>query len=186
MRRLRTKSLPVPRGSTASSTPSAPIAPFTTSWTVPSPPTTTSSSAPSAIARRASSDRSPGAREISASPSRPTAAAARAISGQRRPVDPLADAGLTRKTVLMLLVGGDGRERDARHAVDGGAQLLVGDALELALDDDVADRQQAAGLHAAQRADGEQRRRFHLDREHTALRPALVLALVGVVADVAG
>ena len=78
---------------------------------------------------------------------RPAAAAARAISGQRRPVDPLADAGLTRKTVLML--GGDGRERDARHAVDGRTELLVGDALELALDHDVADGQQAARLDAA-------------------------------------
>ena len=45
--------------------------------------------------------------------------------------------------------------------------------------------EQAARLDAAQRADGEQCRRFHLDREHAALRPALVLPLVRVVEDVA-
>jgi hypothetical protein len=80
---LRTKSFPVPRGSTASSTPSAPTAPFTTSCTVPSPPTMTSSVAPSAIAFRVSSVSSPGRCERSASPLMPAAAARRAISGQR-------------------------------------------------------------------------------------------------------
>ena len=42
-----------------------------------------------------------------------------------------------------------------------------------------------AGLDAADRADREERRRLHLDREHAALRPALVLALVRVVEEVA-
>ena len=59
------------------------------------------------------------------------------------------------------------------------------DARELALDDDVADGQQAAGLDAAERADREERRRLHLDGEHAALRPALVLPLVRVVEEVA-
>jgi hypothetical protein len=39
-------------------------------------------------------------REKSASPVSPAAAARRAISGQRLPVEPFADAGLMRKTVL--------------------------------------------------------------------------------------
>jgi hypothetical protein len=58
--RLRTKSFPVPRGRTASST-SAPrpdaSSPLTTSWTEPSPPTTTMTSAPSPAAWAASSPR---------------------------------------------------------------------------------------------------------------------------------
>ena len=44
----------------------------------------------------------------------------------------------------------NGREPDARHAVDGGAQLIVADARELTLDDDVAHGEQAAGVHAPQ------------------------------------
>jgi hypothetical protein len=74
--------------------------PLTTSCIDPSPPTTTSSSAPSSAARRASSVSSPAVREKSASPVSPAAAARRAISGQRLPVEPFADAGLMRKTVL--------------------------------------------------------------------------------------
>jgi hypothetical protein len=89
----------------------------------------------------------------------PAVAATRWISGQRRPVDPFADAGLTRNRVL----SGDWRERDSGHPVDRRAQLLVGDPLELALDDDVAHRQQAAGGEAAQRAEGEEHRGLHLD-----------------------
>jgi len=96
----RAKSQPVPRGITAISMPARPPIPFTTSFTDPSPPTTTSNSAPSSAARRANSVSSPAAREKSASPSRPAAAARRAISGQRLPVEPFADAGLMRKTVL--------------------------------------------------------------------------------------
>ncbi len=49
------------------------------------------------------------ARRRARRPRRPSAAARRASSGQRRPVAPLADAGLTRKTVrsaLMLVVRG--------------------------------------------------------------------------------
>src|SRR6266571_5327213 len=46
---VRTKSQPVPRGITASST-SRPAIPFTTSFTEPSPPTTTSSTAPPSTA----------------------------------------------------------------------------------------------------------------------------------------
>ena len=44
------------------------------------------------------------------------------------------------------MVGGNGRERDARHPVDRRAELVVGDPRELALDDDVADREEAAIL----------------------------------------
>ena len=43
-------------------------------------------------------------------------------------------------------------ERDPGHPVDRGAQLLVGDAHELALDDDVADGEQAAAVHPAEGA----------------------------------
>ena len=122
--------------------------PFTTSFTEPSPPTTTRRRAPSRTASAASSPSRPGASEMSASPSSPRAAARCAISGQRFPVEPAAEAGLTRKTVrpgLMAVVARRGGvERDPRHPVDRGAELLVGDPDELALDDDVADREQAA------------------------------------------
>src|SRR4051812_38339109 len=182
IRRLRTKSLPVPRGRTASSTsPARPDAssPLTTSCTEPSPPTTTTTRAPSVAAWAASSARWPGAFEISASPARPAAAARRAISGQRRPVDPFAEAGLTRKANgVRSVLGRRRRECDLRHAVDRGAELLVGDAGEHALDDDVADGEEAARVRSADRADREQRRGLHLDREDAALRPALVLPLV--------
>ncbi len=40
-------------------------------------------------------------------------------------------------------------------------------------------------MDPAERAEREERRRFHLDREDSALRPALVLTLVGVVEEVA-
>src|SRR5581483_4820849 len=158
--------------------------PFTTSFSVPSPPTATTRAAPPATALRASSVSWPGRSENSVSPASPSCSARWASCGQRRPVRPLSDAGLTRKTVLMV-VDGD-VERDPRHAVDGRPQLLVGDARELALDDDVADGQQAGRLDAADRRHREERRRLHLDGEHAARRPALVLALVGVVEEVAG
>jgi hypothetical protein len=41
-------------------------------------------------------------------------------------------------------------------------------------------------MHPAQRGQREQRGRFHFDREESALRPTLVLALVRVVEEVAG
>src|SRR4051794_17735727 len=181
---VRAKSRPVPRGTTASSGPTTPATPFTTSLTVPSPPTTTSSSY-SCAACAASWVISPAAEETSTSPFRPSCAARCASSGQRRPVEPPADAGLTRKTVRALMTGGRGRERDPRHPVDPGLQLAVGDPREDALDGDVRHGERAARLRAAQRCDGEERRRLHLDREHAARRPALVLALVRVVEEVA-
>src|SRR5688500_14916175 len=162
---------------TAISTPSRPATPFATSLTDPSPPTTTSSVAPPRAASRARTPRWPGRSEKSVSPSSPLVTARRASSGQRRPVAPLSDAGLTRKTVS-LMSGGRGGERDTRHPVDRRPQVVVRDPLELALDDDVAHRQQTAGLDAPQRADREERRGLHLDCEHAALRPALVLPLV--------
>src|SRR5580704_7642342 len=134
---------------------SEPAAPLTTSLRVPSPPTTTSSP-PSAAAAAASSISWPGRSERIGSPPRPSARARASSSGQRRPVVPLPLAGLTRKTALRLIATaggsplgergslGDGDvERERRHPVDGGPQLLVGDAREDALDDDVAHRQQA-------------------------------------------
>src|ERR687886_2508809 len=178
---VRTKSQPVPRGSTAISTPSRPASPFATSFTEPSPPTTTRSDAPSSAAARASSVRWPGRSEKTASPVSPAVAAMRWISGQRRPVDPFADAGLTRNLVLSGYCG----QCDPGHAVDRGPKLLVGDALELALDDDVAHGEEAAGGEAAERAEGEEHGGLHLDGEDAAARPALVLALVRVVEEVA-
>src|SRR3954470_13250915 len=179
---VRPKSMPGPSGIVARST-SLPATPFTTSFSVPSPPAATTRSAPPSTACRASSIRCPGPSEKSVSPVRPRRAARCASSGQRLPVRPLSDAGLTRKTVL--LVGDSDVEGDLRHAVDGAPQVVVGDALELALDDDVADGQEATRLDAADRPDREERPRLHLDGEHTALRPALVLPLVGVVEEVA-
>src|SRR5205807_7259666 len=139
----------------------------------PSPPTATTSSAPPATASRASSRRCPTASEKTASPVSPAAAARRASSGQRRPVAPPSDAGLTRKTVASVIVG-DRRERELGHLVDRLAHVLVGDPHELALDDHVAHDQQAAGLQLAERAQREQHRRLHLDGEDAAVRPALV------------
>src|SRR5687767_12120888 len=189
MSNVRTKSQPVPRGMTASSTDPAPTTPFTTSLTEPSPPTITSRDAPSRTAPAASSPSCPGPSEISASPSSPRAAARCAISGQRFPVEPPAEAGLTRKTVrpalVLVVTRRCGVERDPRHSLDRRAKLVVRDADELALDDDVADGQQAPAVDAAQRGEREERRRLHLDREHATLRPALVLPLVGVVEEVA-
>src|SRR5262249_9365694 len=185
--KVREKSQPVPRGTTASSTPLASVSPLTTSFTEPSPPTTTRKVAPPATASRASSARCPGRSERSASPESPSDVARWAISGQRRPVDPPAEAGLTRKTVgsLMAVAGRGGVERDPRHAVDGRAEVLVGDPYELALDHDVAHGQEAPGLHSPQRSDREQHRGLHLDREDPAPRPAAVLAVIRVVEEVA-
>src|SRR5579884_1221326 len=196
MRCVRTKSMPVPIGIVASSAPApARTSPFTTSFRVPSPPTATTRPAPSRAARSASSIRCPGRSEKRVSPSSPRCEARFASAGQRLPVTPLSDAGLTRKTVspplMVVLVRRDRGERDARHPVDGGAELLVADAREDALDDDVGHGQQAACLDArdaadaADRGDGEERGGLHLDREHAAARPALVLALARVVEDVA-
>src|SRR3954454_25328874 len=148
---VRPKSIPVPSGIVARSTSRSAI-PFTTSFSVPSPPTATTSDAPASAACRPSSVRWPGRSEKNVSPVRPRRAARCASSGHRLPVRPLSDAGLTRKTVL--LVGDSDVEGDLRHAVDRRAQLVVGDALEPALYDDVADGQQAPRLHAADRTAG--------------------------------
>src|SRR3954451_3256631 len=174
--------MPVPSGIVARST-SRPAIPFTTSFSVPSPPTATTSVAPPSTAPRASSIRWPARSEKSVPPVRPRRAARCASSGQRLPVAPLSDAGLTRKTVL--LVGDSDVEGDLRHAVDRRAQLVVGDALELALDDDVADGQEATRLDAADRPDREERRRLHLDGEHAALPSELVLPVFGVGGEAA-
>src|SRR5512133_2889299 len=153
MPKVRMKSPPVPRCTTASSTPSPPAMPLTTSFTVPSPPTATTSRAPPVAASRARSARCSGRSERNASPVRPRSAARRAISGQRFPVVPPSEAGLTRKAVL--LIGGDRGQGDAGHAVDRRLEILVGDSSELAADDDVADGQQATRLDLAQGADRE-------------------------------
>ena len=94
---------------------------------------------------------------------------------------------MTRKTVARPLsaVVVTVTERELGHLVDGRPHVLVGDAHELALDDDVADHEQAARLDLLQRAEREQHRRLHLDGEDAAVRPALVLPVVGVVEDVA-
>jgi len=100
--KVRTKSVPVPRGMTASSTSlPAPTCrrPFTASLTVPSPPTTTIFVAPIPAARSATFAIPPGPSLKSVSPSSPAAAARWAISGQTLRVEPFAEAGLTRKTV---------------------------------------------------------------------------------------
>src|SRR5512133_4368173 len=161
MRYVLTKSQPVPRGITATSTSSRPAIPFTTSLTVPSPPTITSRRAPASAASLASSPSCPGRSESRASPRSPREAALCASSGQRRPVAPFSDAGLTRKTTSLM--GRDGRQRDPSHPVDRCAQVVVGDPRELLADDDVAHGEQAAGLDPTQRADREQHRRLHLD-----------------------
>ena len=48
--------------------------------------------------------------------------------------------------------------------------------MNVAADEDVADGQQAAGLDLAERAEREENRRLHLDAQHAAGGPALVLA----------
>src|SRR3954462_7342428 len=182
---VRPKSMPVPSGMVASSVAApARMSPSTVSLIVPSPPTATTRPAPSRAACSASVEMWPGPVESSVSPLRPRPAARCASSGQRRPVTPLSDAGLTKKAGP-LMVGGDGRERDTRHPVDRRAELVVGDPLELALDDDVADGEEAARLHLSQGAEREEDRSLHLDGEDAPVRPALVLLAVGVVEDVA-
>src|ERR1035437_10003837 len=99
----RTKSEPVPRGISASSTLLRFLPrPFTISFSDPSPPTSTSLRAPALTAAAASSASSPGCSEMNASPTRPALAAWCAISGQRLAVEPPAEAGLTRKTVSLM------------------------------------------------------------------------------------
>src|SRR3954447_20140605 len=187
----RTKSSPVPRGRMPSSGSGVRVEerrPFATSCTVPSPPTATTIEAPSSAAWRASSASPPGPVLCATSRSIPKSRAWRSSSGQRLPVAPFADAGLTRKTVcaLVTVTGGPGRERQLGHLVDGPLHVLVRDPDELALDDDVADDQQAARPDLAERADREEHGRLHLDGKDAAVRPAAVLARVGVVEDVAG
>ena len=92
---------------------------------------------------------------MSASPSSPRAAARCAISGHRLPVEPAAEAGLTRKTVrpasVAVVTRRCGVECDPGHAFDGRTELVVGDPHELTLDDDVADGEEAAAVDSAQR-----------------------------------
>src|SRR5262249_56863965 len=125
----------------------APTSRLTTAFTVPSPPTATSSSAPPSTAERESSRRCSGCSEKSASPVRPRSAARRAISGQRRPVAPPAEAGLTRKTVAACVLVSDGLERELCHLVDRPLHVIVRDPDELAGDDDVAHDEEAPRLH---------------------------------------
>ena len=104
---------------------------------------------------------------------------------QRLPVEPLADAGLTRNTVgvteaptvrgdrLQSVPWGspacDGPQGQLSHLVHRCAHLLIGNADELALDHDVAHRQHAAGLHLAERTEREQHGGLHLDGKDAAL-----------------
>src|SRR6188508_2315461 len=145
---------------TASSTASDSARPLTTSCTEPSPPTTTTRLAPSRTACSARAASCPGSSDSNASPTSPSAAARWAISGHLRPVEPPPEAGLTRKTVrpALMAVPARGRrvERDPGHPVDSCAELVVGDAHELTLDDDVAHGQEAAGEHATKRTDREE------------------------------
>jgi hypothetical protein len=127
-----TKSQPEPRGTMASSASglidvSPSKKPFATSDTVPSPPTATISRAPSRSAARVSSDACPAASVARTSRSSPHAAAARAISGQRRAVRPWSEAGFTTMTpaVWALMVVHRGREREAGHPLDRRGQVLV-------------------------------------------------------------
>src|SRR6478735_1159335 len=167
-----TKSQPDPRGITASSASGATAAspskkPFATSETVPSPPTATISRAPSRSAARVSSDACPAASVARTSRSRPRAAAALAISGQRRAVRPLSDAGFTTMTpaAVALMVVHRGRQRQPGHPLDGRGEVIVADPHELLTADEIRDDQDAGGRDAAERGDREEHRRLHLDRE---------------------
>ena len=154
---MRTKSQPVPRGITASSPAVAARDPVGDLVDGAVAADDDEQLAPSSAASRASSARWPGRSEKSASPSSPGVAAAvgelrpalagRAVVGRR--VDEEDDSVGVRSVLAVI-----GRERELGHLVDGRAQLLVGDALELALDDDVADGEEAAGRdrRAARRA----------------------------------
>src|SRR5262249_22737469 len=187
----RTKSSPVPRGSTPRSGSGVCVeesSPFATSCTVPSPPTATTSSAPSSAAWRASSASPPGLVLTSTCGSRPKSRAWRSSSGQRLPVAPFADAGFTRKTpppgAISVRVGRR-YQGQLGHLVDGLLHGFVGDTHELALDDHVTDDEQAARADLPECTDCEQHRRLHFHGEDAAVRPALVLAAVRVVEDVA-
>ena len=135
--------------------------------------------------RRASSIRCPGRSEKSVSPCRPSSAARCASSGQRLPVAPLPDAGLTRKTVPALI--GRSRRRARSRVIRSTAARSSSSVIRVNSPSTTmsltVSRQPASTPRSAR--DGEERRRLHLDREDAALRPALVLAVVGVVEDVA-
>jgi hypothetical protein len=62
----------------------------------------------------------PALSDMKTSPTSPSCVARWASSGQRRPVEPPADAGLTRKAVLAL-IGGDRGQRQFGHSIDGRA-----------------------------------------------------------------
>src|SRR5829696_3383219 len=83
------------------------------------------------------------------------------------------------------LTGRDRAERELGHLVAGRLHFLVRDADELAFDHDVADREEAARLEAAQRPEREEHGGFHLDGEDASVGPALGPLLVRVVEDVA-
>ena len=182
------KSCPVPAGSTASSA-SSPATPFTTSFSVPSPPTTTSSSCAGGFARRAR----PGGRAAREQVARRRGRARRARRssfGQRLPVEPFALAGLTRKNrssahaaQCFSETATSSASRVIRStAARSSSSLMRVNSPSTTMSLTVS-RQPASTPRSAR--DREQRCRLHLDAEHAALRPALVLALVRVVEEVA-
>ena len=156
MPNVRTKSQPVPRGMTASSTPSAlgDAVDDLVHGAVAADDHEQLARLPRR--RRAASavelPRLLGDERVSREPERGCAvrdlgpALARRASAGGRVDEEDGAAGL-----MAVLAGRRGVERDPRHPVDRGTQLVVGDPHELALDDDVAHREQAAAVDAAQR-----------------------------------
>ena len=99
----------------------------------------------------------------------PAAAARCAISGQRRPVDPFAAAGLTRKTVPSSVTVWSASSVISSTALRMSSSLIRRNSPSTI---DVADDQHAACLDLPQRAEREEHRRLHLDGEDAAVGPA--------------
>ena len=110
-----------------------------------------------------------------------------AISGQRLPVEPPADAGLTRKTVPQWLMVARSPSSSASRVMRSTAARSSSSEMRVNSPSTTmsltVSRQPAWTPRSA--ATREERRGLHLDGEDAALRPALVLALVRVVEEVA-
>ena len=147
-----------------------------TSFSVPSPPTATTSVAPPSTAARASSIRWPGRSEKSVSPLQPELRCAVRQLGPALARGAVVDAGLTRKTVSVanaeMATSSAIRVMRSTAARRSSSEMRVNSpSTTMSL---TVSRQPASTPRSAPTR--EERGRLHLDREHAALRPALVLA----------
>ena len=181
---MRTKSQPVPRGITAISTSVAAGDPVRD--LVHGPVAADHDEQLRAAVRRLARERAELARRArrrACRPSSPRCAARCAISGQRLP----GRAVVRRRVDEEDGVANEVAVASATRVIRSTAAFISSSEIRLNSPSTTMSltTQQAARLDAAERADGEERRGLHLDREHAALRPALVLPVVRVVEEVA-